>query len=122
MYDGMSKTILLVDDNLKIRELFTSYLELKEYQVTNLENGLAVIDEMKNHTYDIVMLDLAMPEMSGFEVLEKMKEGNLPTNNVIVLTAADLTDEDREKIKSYEIKAFLEKPAELSTIMALISC
>ena len=118
----MSKSILLVDDNLKIRELFTSYLELKEYQVTNLENGLAVIDELKNHTYDIVILDLAMPEMSGFEVLEKMKEDNLPTNNVIVLTAADLTDEDREKIKSYEIKAFLEKPAELSTIMALISC
>ena len=118
----MSKSILLVDDNLKIRELFTSYLELKEYQVTNLENGLAVIDELKNHTYDIVILDLAMPEMSGFEVLEKMKEDNLPRNNVIVLTAADLTDEDREKIKSYEIKAFLEKPAELSTIMALISC
>ena len=118
----MSKTILLVDDNIKIRELFKSYLELKEYQVTTLENGLAVIDELKNHTYDIVILDLAMPEMSGFEVLEKMKGDNLPTNNVIVLTAADLTEDEREKIKSYKIKAFLEKPAELSTIMALISC
>ena len=118
----MNKIILLVDDNNKIRELFTSYLELKEYQVKTLENGLAVIDELKNHTYDIVILDLAMPEMSGFEVLEKMKENKISTNNVIVLTAADLTEEDREKIKSYEIKAFLEKPAELSTIMALISC
>ena len=56
------------------------------------------------------------------KVLEKMKEDNLPTNNVIVLTAADLTEDEREKIKSYKIKAFLEKPAELSTIMALVSC
>ncbi len=117
----MNKTILLVDDNQKIRELFTNYLEIKNYQVKTLENGLAVIDELKNHTYDIVILDLAMPEMSGFEVLEKMKEGNLPTNNVIVLTAADLTEDEREKIKSYKIKAFLEKPADFSTIMALVS-
>jgi len=118
----MTKNVLLIDDNQKIRELFTSYLQLKGYQVKVLESGVGAVDEVASKTYDVIILDLAMPEVSGFEVLDEMVMKKLSTENVIVLTAADLSEKEQEKIKAYKIKAFLEKPAELSTIMALISC
>ncbi|MEK9682881.1 MAG: response regulator [Nitrosopumilus sp.] len=118
----MTQNVLLIDDNQKIRELFTSYLQLKGYQVKVLESGVGAVDEVASKTYDVIILDLAMPEVSGFEVLDEMVKKKLSTENVIVLTAADLSEKEREKIKAYKIKAFLEKPAELSTIMALISC
>jgi DNA-binding response OmpR family regulator len=118
----MTQNVLLIDDNQKIRELFTSYLQLKGYQVKVLESGVGAVDEMASKTYDVIILDMAMPDVSGFEVLDEMVKKKLSTENVIVLTAADLSEKEREKIKAYKIKAFLEKPAELSTIMALISC
>lgn len=116
----MSKNILLVDDNQKIRELFTSYLELKGFNVDSLDSGVEVMNKIESNDYDIVLLDMAMPQVSGFEVLVKMNEKQFDMNKVIVLTAADLSDEEKEKIKSFQIRAFLEKPAELSTIMGLI--
>ncbi|RMW36219.1 MAG: response regulator [Nitrosopumilus sp.] len=122
MDELMTKNVLLIDDNQKIRELFTSYLQLKGYQVKVLESGVGAVDEVASKTYDVIILDLAMPEVSGFEVLDEMVMKKLSTENVIVLTAADLSEKEQEKIKAYKIKAFLEKPAELSTIMALISC
>ncbi len=118
----MTQNVLLIDDNQKIRELFTSYLQLKGYQVKVLESGVGAVDEVASKTYDVIILDMAMPDVSGFEVLDEMVKKKLSTENVIVLTAADLSEKEREKIKAYKIKAFLEKPAELSTIMALISC
>jgi len=118
----MTQNVLLIDDNQKIRELFTSYLQLKGYQVKVLESGVGAVDEVASKTYDAIILDMAMPDVSGFEVLDEMVKKKLSTENVIVLTAADLSEKEREKIKAYKIKAFLEKPAELSTIMALISC
>ena len=116
----MSNNVLVIDDNQKIRELLTSYMELKGLKVKTLGSGLNVLDELSSNNYDIVLLDLAMPEVSGFEVLETLEKNNISRENVVVLTAADVTDKERAKLKSYKIKAFLEKPIELPTLMSLI--
>lgn len=116
----MSKQVLVIDDNHKIRELFASYMALKGLQVKTLGNGLNIIEELSSNDYDIILLDLAMPEVSGFEVLDIMEKNNVSRENVVVLTAADVSDEERAKLKSYKIKAFLEKPTELPTLMSLI--
>ena len=78
--------ILIVDDNETLRFTLTELLEDSGFECKAVEDGSAALDEVKNNSYGLVILDMRLPGMSGLEILRKIKEGNksLP---VIMLTA-----------------------------------
>lgn len=79
--------ILIVEDDPFISEVYTLKLESKGYKVDAAEDGQAGLDMIKNNTYDIILLDILMPKLDGFKVLERLKM--VPEFNkipVIVLT------------------------------------
>jgi len=82
-----AKRVLVVDDDLVIRELLTSVLEDRGLEVHCAEDGRQALELMREHRYAVVLLDLLMPEMNGFEVLEGMDEEARPV--VLVITGAD---------------------------------
>ena len=70
--------ILIVDDNYDIIEILSDFLRKKSYHVKFASNGNEAFTMLENHEYDLVLLDIKMPEVDGFEFLKKLNEMNNP--------------------------------------------
>ncbi|GAB61912.1 MAG: response regulator [Candidatus Jettenia sp.] len=91
--------VLIIDDEPKSVELLTTLLASEGYEVLKAYGGKEGIDKVFQCKPDLILLDLLMPEINGFDVIEKLKispeTGAIP---IIVITAKDLTQEDKEKL------------------------
>lgn len=102
-----SESILIVDDEAHIRDLVRLYLEKEGYQVQAATNGAEALAQVRQSPPALVVLDLMMPEMDGWEVCRHLRAaGNLP---ILMLTARD---DDIDKIVGLEMGAddYLTKP------------
>lgn len=101
------KLILVVDDEPRMVKFVRMNLELEGYQVSEARNGLEALDKVRVDLPDLVLLDVMMPEMDGFEALERIRE--VYTVPVIILTVKG--DED-DLIKGLELGAddYITKP------------
>ena len=70
----MSKTILIVDDSESIREVVSFTLKNDGYNVEMARNGILALDKIRSKDYDLVISDIVMPEMDGYELCRKIKE------------------------------------------------
>jgi CheY-like chemotaxis protein len=90
---------LLVDDDDLVRRSVRQALEPTGWKVTEAENGQIAVDSLTAARPDVIILDLMMPKMDGFEFLNELRGRpdwrDIP---VVVITARDLTDEDRERL------------------------
>ena len=83
--------VLIIDDNEDITELIRDYLETEDIECKIINRGIDGLDEIrkKDGYYNVILLDLAMPEFSGLDVFNKLKEENLlKSNNVLIFTAS----------------------------------
>jgi signal transduction histidine kinase/CheY-like chemotaxis protein len=96
---GAAGTILVVDDDPEIRTLASRQLGAHGWAVVEAENGRAALDRLREACPSIILLDLLMPEMDGFEFLQRLR-GNPQWTGipVLVVTAKDLTAAEREQI------------------------
>lgn len=86
----MRKSILVVEDEVDMREAITTALENADYHVITAENGQDGLDKALQHEPDLILLDLLMPIMGGQEVLKKLHEHPYgETAKIIILTAMD---------------------------------
>lgn len=102
-----SQTILVVDDEANIRDLARLYLEKDGYRVETLGNGAAALARVRQNPPALVVLDLMLPEVDGWEVCRRIRaESNLP---ILMLTARD---DDIDKIVGLEMGAddYMTKP------------
>lgn len=102
--------LLVVDDNRVNRLLLTRALEQQGHRVLNAENGKVGMDMLKSQRFDVLLLDIDMPEMNGFEVLEALlKDDDLRDLPVIMTSASDELD---RVVKCIEMGAedYLVKP------------
>ncbi len=103
--------VLVVDDDATVRQLFRRMLEAEGYSVTEAENGRVALDRLREGSPSVILLDLMMPEMDGFEVVTELRRHDawraIP---VIVVTARDLSADDRERLNGY-VQRILQKGA-----------
>jgi two-component system KDP operon response regulator KdpE len=102
-----SKLVLIVDDEARMRRFMRMNLELEGYRVIEGENGLEAIDRTREDLPDLVLLDVMMPEIDGFEALHIIREtSNVP---IIMLT---VRDDEEDKVKGLELGAddYVTKP------------
>lgn len=79
------KTILLIDDDYELGELLQEYLSMEGYALTAVHDGESGLENALSGAYDLVLLDVMLPKLNGFEVLKRIRaESNIP---VIMLTA-----------------------------------
>jgi len=114
----MKKTILVVDDELKIREMVSSYLINEGYDTIEASNGYEVLEQVKKYEVDIILLDIMMPGMDGYQTLREVRQINKKIP-VILLTAK--TDEV-DKLIGLEMGAddYITKPFSLRELLARI--
>ena len=65
--------LLIVDDELKIREVVKEYSLMNGYEVDEASDGLEAIDKVKNNDYDCIILDVMMPNLDGFSACKQIK-------------------------------------------------
>ncbi|MAF13483.1 MAG: response regulator [Parcubacteria group bacterium] len=104
------KNILLVEDDEFLAELYATKLDLEAYEVTLASDGEKGLKMIKENPPDLILLDIILPKMDGFEVLKATKaDKNLKTIPVILLTNLSQKDEVRKGLElgadDYLIKA-----------------
>ncbi len=80
--------ILFVDDDSSLNQLSEKVLSERGYKVDVAPDGVAAIDKLKSHTYDVAILDNFMPKMNGIELLKHMREQRYATK-IIMITAVN---------------------------------
>lgn len=99
--------ILLVEDDPEQRNLLRAVLEAKGFRVDEAENGKKGLDKISKNPPDVILLDLMMPEMDGFEFLNKLRANpEWASMPVIVVSAKDLTQDEFYRLKGSVQKIF----------------
>jgi DNA-binding response OmpR family regulator len=116
------KKVLIVDDDDQIATMYTTHLEIKGFSTKRVSNGEEALSTALDFKPDIILLDVMMPKISGFDVLDILKNTEQTKDiPVIMLTALSAT-EDMEKAKKLGANEYLEKSAtDLPTILAKIN-
>jgi len=113
----MSTRVLVVDDNFVNVKLLEALLKSASYEVATAMSGDAALEEVRQFRPDIVLLDVMMPEMDGYEVCRRIRQikeaARVP---VIMITALD-KDSDRETGFAAGANDFLTKPVEDSVLL-----
>lgn len=99
--------ILIVDDELRMRRFIRMNMELENFQVIEADNGIRALDQIRQHNPDLVIMDVMMPEMDGFETLKLLRE--ISTVPVILLTVRD-DEEDITRGLSLGADDYITKP------------
>ena len=109
--------ILIVEDDRKIAQLESDYLESNGYETKIIEDGKKALSELKTNHYDLILLDLMLPKMDGLEVCQQIREfSNVP---IVMLTAKG---EDMDKILGLDYGAddYITKPFNILEVKARI--
>jgi PAS domain S-box-containing protein len=101
--------VLVVEDDLTTRTMFRRMLEKEGWEVVEAENGKVALEAIAKHIPDLVLLDLMMPEMDGFQFISEVQQHSewqsLP---IVVVTAMDLSPTDRLRLNGY-VEQILQK-------------
>ncbi len=119
IYDWSGKTIVIADDDSINIELIKLMLSKTSANIVLFENGEQVISYMSSNAADVVVLDIQMPVLGGFETIQRLKEIGCKST-VIALTALN-TSVELQKYKDYGFDQVLEKPIRRNVILELIN-
>jgi signal transduction histidine kinase/CheY-like chemotaxis protein len=101
--------VLIVDDDAEVREMLVRTLEPQGWAASTAEDGRAALDAITAQKPDLILLDLMMPRMDGFEfVTELRKHHDWRAIPIIVITAKSLTNEDRQLLQGHVQKVLLK--------------
>ena len=116
---GEGKTVFVVEDDDELRFLLKEALSKESYKVIEAENGKVALSRLRdiNDPPSLILLDLSMPVMNGFEFLEEYRSNFSQEVPVVVITGADLTEEDKRFLSS-EVTRILEKTPETEGTIA----
>lgn len=116
----MTKRILVIEDDNSIRELLVELLESEGYEVSSAVNGLEGLKVLHSEPKpDLILIDLMMPVMDGYSFrTEQLKHAEWSKIPTVVMSAEANA---KEKMKNFNITAFLSKPVELDTILKTVA-
>ncbi len=121
-YEGRRRTVLVVDDEPHNRNLLTSLLGRLGFDVTEAANGAAALALADAHFPDIVLLDLLMPEMDGFEVARRLRQrpAQEAVQMTIIAVSANAFEQQVFEAEQAGCDAFLAKPIDVDRLLSLL--
>lgn len=119
--DSAAMQILVADDDPSVRRLLELQLVMEGHEVMTVGDGVSALDAVDASTPDLLVLDVMMPELNGWEVLERLRADDrhrdLP---VVLVTARDLPD-DRERARELRAVAVHAKPHDAERLLETIN-
>lgn len=102
--------VLVVDDSLTIRTVTKNFLERHKYSVQTAKDGLDALEKMERQKPDIILLDVEMPRMNGFQLVENIRQNVKYSNTPIIMITFCAGEEQRLHAKKLGVEKFLSKP------------
>lgn len=113
--------VLIIDDNISITTMLKQMLELEDHDVVVANNGRNGLTLIENGNFDTTILDLAMPEFSGLDVIDSLeKSGKINEAKIIVMTASLISDNELNELTKRGVLACLKKPVEPDILLSLL--
>ena len=114
--------ILAIDDNEDILKLLDTIITSKGYDFTKIGNGKEGVKLIEEQNFDVILLDLAMPEFSGMDVIESLKKSNiLKDQKIVIFTASSATDNEIGELLQNEGVSFcIRKPVDIKFLIKKI--
>ena len=117
----MAKRILVVDDDEMVLIALNELLRPEGFEVHTVSSGTEALKRIDENTYDLLMLDIIMPEMDGFELCKRIREKEGLRETPIVFLTAKSREEDRGRGLEVGANLFLTKPISPEKLLRLIS-
>ena len=119
------KIILVVEDNPLNMKLSGDLLELNGFEVLKAPNGQSALEILKWNIPDLILMDIGLPDMDGFEVYKKIREDERLNSVMVVALTASVMKEDEVKIKAAGFNFYITKPIDtknfIKTIKEIVS-
>ena len=114
--------VLGIDDNEDILKLLNTVITSKGYEFTQAHNGKEGLKLIEEQNFDAILLDLAMPEFSGLDVIESLKKSDkLKDQKIILFTASSATDKEIDVLLEYDgITSCVRKPVDIKILIKKI--
>jgi len=114
--------ILGIDDNEDLLELCETYLNSVGHEYTGINNGREGLQTIKDEKFDLLLLDLSMPEFSGMDVIDDLvKEGIMNKQKVVIFTAASPSKKEIEEFLEKGAHSILKKPVDPDELSKFVS-
>ena len=115
----LTHRVLVADDDPSIRQLLCTIIRRERFEVDCVADGAEAIAALKRHPYPVVLLDLMMPRVSGFDVIEYLKQNPLPVKPIVLVITA-YADQRFKDVASTVVAGVLRKPFEVSEVGSLV--
>jgi len=106
--------ILLVEDNLMNQKVVMFNLKKLNFEITPVSNGREALENFKNNHYDLILMDIMLPEMNGYEITMEIRKfeklNNVKNAVIIIAVTANTYENDKEKCLSVGMNEYLSKP------------
>jgi len=114
---SVDPSVLVVDDDQALRGFFTTLLSKKGFTVDTASDGRIAYDQLTHHNYSVILVDLMMPGVNGFELLERLeRESPSLLDRVIVMTGA--SQRSIEKLDTSRVYGLIRKPFDIDQIVS----
>ena len=116
-----SARILAVDDIKSNRELLKAILEKQNLEVITAVNGRSAVELAQQEEFDLILLDIKMPDIEGYQVLKKIKASQLNGDTPVLALTASATKNEIEKIRQTSFNSFITKPLQKDSFLKLLT-
>ena len=116
-FEGHTKRILVVDDNPENRSLLLDLLHPLGFEIQEAENGQQALDLATDNRPDLILMDLVMPELDGFEATKKLRQSNTLQGVVVIGLSASVFEEDKDQSIEAGCDDFVAKPLQATELI-----
>jgi two-component system, chemotaxis family, chemotaxis protein CheY len=119
--DAKPKHVLIIDDAALVRAYYRQALEQAGYRVDEALNGLEALEKVLLHSFDLLIVDVNMPQMDGITFLRKLREKELPISAIPALvTSTEAGSQDRSAAQAAGANYYAVKPLKQQTLTELV--
>ena len=116
----MTKTVLIVEDNELNMKLFNDLVETRGCAIIQTRSGVEAVDLARKHRPDLILMDIQLPEVSGLQVTQWLKDDDSLKSIPIIAVTAFAMKGDEEKIRQGGCEAYLSKPISVGKFLETI--
>ena len=122
---GETLNILLVEDNYINQRVASITLKKYNHEVVIANNGVEAIERFREYKFDVILMDIMMPIMDGFEATIKIREiesmNHIQKRTPIIALTSNIMDNEREKCLSYGMDEFMAKPLNAEKLNSILN-
>ncbi|MDY7005020.1 MAG: ATP-binding protein [Cyanobacteriota bacterium] len=120
-YEGERRHLLIIDDRWENRVVLMNLLEPLGFAITEAENGKQGLEKIRQLQPDLAIVDLAMPVMDGFEMMEQVRHSEVLQHQKIIVSSASVSQQDQQIALDAGGNAFLPKPIDANELFNLLA-